>query len=342
MKLLSIAVPCYNSEAYMEKCVGTLLKGGEEVEILIVDDGSRDRTAEIADRLEQEHPGIVRALHQPNKGHGGAVNTGIENASGLYFKVVDSDDWVGEEAYREVLNTLRKYSKEEQLDLLLSNFVYNKENENQHKTMQYRSMIPAGRLLGWEDVKRFRKGHYVLMHSVIYRTQMLRDAGLKLPEHCFYVDNYYVFQPLPYVEKLYYLDVDFYYYYIGRADQSVNEKIMISRLDQQARVNRLMVDYFSAPENQERINAHRSCRSCMFNYLEIITTITCILALCSNTPEHLKLRDDNWAYIRSRDENLYKELRYGIFGRGISLPGKAGRKIVLGGYAIARKLFHFN
>ena len=77
MKLLSIAVPCYNSQDYMEKCIQTLLVGGDEVEILIVDDGSSDRTAEIADRLESEHQGIIRAIHQPNKGHGGAVNTGL-------------------------------------------------------------------------------------------------------------------------------------------------------------------------------------------------------------------------------------------------------------------------
>ena len=94
MKLLSIAIPCYNSEAYMEKCIQSLLPGGDEVEILVIDDGSKDRTAEIADEYQEKYPNIVRAIHQPNLGHGGAVNTGIHNAQGLYFKVVDSDDWV--------------------------------------------------------------------------------------------------------------------------------------------------------------------------------------------------------------------------------------------------------
>ena len=110
MKLLSIAVPCYNSQDYMEKCIQTLLVGGDEVEILIVDDGSSDRTAEIADRLESEHQGIIRAIHQPNKGHGGAVNTGLENATGLYFKVVDSDDKVKPSAYKSILDVLRRFS----------------------------------------------------------------------------------------------------------------------------------------------------------------------------------------------------------------------------------------
>ena len=128
MKILSIAVPCYNSEAYMEKCIDSLLVGGEEVEILIVDDGSKDGTTEIADRYQEKYPTIVKAIHQENKGHGGAVNTGVENATGLYFKVVDSDDWVNPEAYQKILNVLAEVVRgPKTLDLLISNYVYEKE-----------------------------------------------------------------------------------------------------------------------------------------------------------------------------------------------------------------------
>ena len=89
MKILSVAVPCYNSAEYMENCVNSLLKGGEDIEIIIVNDGSaKDNTAEIADRLASENPTIVKAVHQENGGHGEAVNTGLKNATGLYFKVV--------------------------------------------------------------------------------------------------------------------------------------------------------------------------------------------------------------------------------------------------------------
>ena len=130
MKLLSFAVPCYNSEAYMEKCIESLLKGGEEVEILIIDDGSKDRTAEIADRYASQYPTIVKAIHKENGGHGSAVNTGIEHATGLYFKVVDSDDWVKEEVYKQILNKLHELTGgEKTLDMLISNFVYEKVGE---------------------------------------------------------------------------------------------------------------------------------------------------------------------------------------------------------------------
>lgn len=115
MKLLSIAIPSYNSQDYMEHCIESLLAGGEDVEIIIVDDGSVDRTAEIADRYASQYPTIVKAVHQENGGHGEAVNAGIRNASGLYFKVVDSDDWVDGEAYRKILDVLRELSGERRL-----------------------------------------------------------------------------------------------------------------------------------------------------------------------------------------------------------------------------------
>ena len=88
-------------------------------------------------------------------------------------------------------------------------------------------------------------GKYILMHSVIYRTELLRECKLELPKHTFYVDNIFVYKPLPYVKTMYYMDVNFYRYFIGRNDQSVNEEVMIRRIDQQLLVNRLMIDIIS-------------------------------------------------------------------------------------------------
>ena len=242
MKLLSFTVPCYNSAAYMGKCVESLLKGGEDVEIIIVDDGSTDETAQIADDYAEKYPSVVRVIHKENGGHGSAVNAGIENAQGLFFKVVDSDDWVKEEAYVQILEVLKNLAGgEKTLDMLVSNFVYEKVGENRHKVMRYKHALPVGEMFTWEDVKHFHKGQYILMHSVIFRTKLLRECGLKLPEHTFYVDNLYVFEPLPYVRNMYYLDVNFYRYFIGRTDQSVNEEVMIGRIDQQIQVNKLMI-----------------------------------------------------------------------------------------------------
>ena len=338
-------MPCYNSAAYMEKCVESLVVGGEEVEVLVVNDGSKDNTLEIARQLEMKYPGIVRAIDQPNKGHGGAVNTGLMNATGLYFKVVDSDDKVKASAYLTILDTLRKNrdaEEGEQIDLLISNFVYDKEGASHHKVMQYRRVLPKGRIFSWDETGRFRKGQYILMHSVIYRTQLLKDGGLCLPEHCFYVDNIYVFNPMPHVKNMYYLDVNFYYYFIGRDDQSVNEEVMIGRLDQQARVNRIMIDYFSDGVRSGLIEKNSHLYKYMYNYLEIITTITSVLAIRSGDAEKIAIKNEVWEYLREKDSALYRKMRRGPFGALVHLPGKSGQAIVKTAYGIARRIFGFN
>ena len=342
MKLLTIAVPCYNSESYMEHCVESLLAGGDEVEILIVDDGSqKDRTAEIADRLEMENPGIVRAIHQENGGHGEAVNTGLANAAGVYFKVVDSDDWVNEKAYKQILDLLREMvEKKTDLDMLISNFVYEKEGAKRKKVMNYHAAIPRGEILTWDQVRVFTKWQYILMHSVIYRTQMLRDCGLKLPAHTFYVENIFVYQPLPYVKTLYYLDVNFYRYYIGREDQSVNEKVMISRIDQQIRVNKIMIDEYNLYD--KKLIPSRKLRHYMMQYLEIMMTISSIMLIRSGTQENLEKKKELWKYLKKKDRRLYFKLRHGIMGRTMNLPGKGGRKVSEMGYKITQKFFGFN
>ncbi|WMC92015.1 glycosyltransferase family 2 protein [Kineothrix sp. MB12-C1] len=341
MKLLTIAIPCYNSEGYMRKCVESLLTGGEDVEIIIVNDGSKDGTAQIAEEYEKRYPSIVRAVHKENGGHGSAVNTGIEHASGLFFKVVDSDDWVKEDAYREILDTLRELAGgEKSLDMLISNFVYEKEGEKRNKVMRYRHALPHNEMFTWSDIRYFRKGQYILMHSVIFRTKLLKDCGLKLPEHTFYVDNLFVFEPLPFVKNMFYLDVNFYRYYIGRDGQSVNETIMISRIDQQIKVNKIMVDYMA--EHKAKIKANRKMKNYMINYLEIITTVSSILLIRGGSEEHLSKKKELWDYIHQKDKWLYRKLRYGILGNSMHLPGKGGRKISVEGYRICQRFFKFN
>lgn len=342
MKLLSIAIPCYNSENYMRKCIDSLLVGGEDVEILVVNDGStKDRTAEIADEYAAKYPTIVKAIHKENGGHGSAVNTGIANATGLYFKVVDSDDWVKESAYKEILNTLRELAGGDQiLDMLISNFVYDKEGATRKKVMHYRHILPEKQMFTWKDCHHFTKGHYILMHSVIFRTRLLQDAKIQLPEHTFYVDNIYVFEPLPHVKNMYYLDVNFYRYYIGREDQSVNESIMISRLDQQMKVNKIMIDYMV--ENKNQIMKNKRLYQYMFNYLEIITVISSVLSMRSGTEENLAKKKELWQYIKDADKKLYQKLRHSMLGNAMNLPGKGGRKISVEGYKLAQKIFKFN
>ena len=112
-KLITFAVPCYNSAAYMDHCVETLLAAGEDAEIILVDDGStKDDTPAKCDAWAAKHPDIIRAIHQENGGHGEGVNQGIRNARGLYYKVVDSDDWLDTDALGKVMAKLREFYPE--------------------------------------------------------------------------------------------------------------------------------------------------------------------------------------------------------------------------------------
>lgn len=337
MKLLTFAIPCYNSQDYMAKCIESILPGGEDVEILIVDDGSKDRTAEIADEYAAKYPMIVRAIHQENGGHGEAVNAGIREASGLYFKVVDSDDWVDAEAYQQILDKLRELAGgKNSLDMLLANYVYEKQGAK-HKKVMRQTGFPKDTIFTWSDVKHFYKGHYILMHSVIYRTKLLRECGLELPKHTFYVDNIYVYKPLPYVRSMYYMDVDFYRYYIGRDDQSVNESVMISRIDQQIKVNKIMIEDVDL---WKVVNV--KCRKYMFNYLEIITVVSTVMLLRSGTKENLEKKRALWKYIKEKDIRLFHHLRRGIMGNAMNLPGRGGRKISVAAYRLSQKVVGFN
>lgn len=280
----------------------------------------------------------MRAIHQENGGHGEAVNTGLRNATGIFFKVVDSDDWVNKEAYLKILSTLEHLlGGDKSLDMLISNFVYEKQGASRKKVMQYRRCFPVEEMFGWEQIRHMPKGKYLLMHSMIYRTRLLKDCGLKLPKHTFYVDNLFAFEPLPFVKNMYYLDVNFYRYFIGREDQSVHESVMIKRIDQQLRVNRLMVEAYTRYDlRQKEINKY------MISYLDIITTVSSMMLIRSGTEDAMKKKKELWEFIRCEDRRLYRKLRYGLLGRAVNLPGKGGRKMSVAVYKVCQKFYGFN
>lgn len=338
MKYISFAIPCYNSQEYMAHAIESILPGGEDVEIIIVNDGSKDRTSEIAHEYMEKYPSIIKVVDKENGGHGDAVNAGLANAQGKYFKVVDSDDWVDKEALEKILQFLHRLEDEqESIDMLVSNYVYEKVGAAHKKVIHYRNVLPQEKVFRWDEIGHFHLDQYILMHSVIYRTDMLKLSQISLPKHTFYVDNIYVYYPLPYVRKIYYLDVDFYRYYIGREDQSVNEKVMIKRLDQQIFVTRKMIDMYQMKDIQSK-----KLRQYMMNYLAIMMTVSSILCIRSKSKENLEKKKELWEYLRQKDFKTFLRIRYGILGQTMNIPGKPGRKISSMAYSVARRLIGFN
>ncbi len=343
-KLISFIVPCYNSESYMDRSVRSLLAAGDEAEILIIDDGSSDGTYGKALEYQEKYPGMVRAIHKENGGHGSGINEGLKLAGGEYFKVVDSDDWADPYALLEMLDVLRKNKesassgKEPPIDMMITNFVYDKVGAKKKSVMKYPGLFPKNKIFRWKDLMKIRKGKYLLMHSVTYRTQVLRRCGIVLPEHTFYVDNLYVYQPLPFVRHMYYLDVDLYHYYIGREDQSVNEEVMIERIDQQILVNKLLIESYDLYKDIYNTNLRRY----MFNYLEILTVVSTVLLLRSGTGENYQKKKELWRYLRKYNLRFYVKMRNGIMGILMNLPGKQGRMMTVLLYRIAQRIVGFN
>lgn len=338
MKLISFAIPCYNSAAYMEKCIKSILTGGEDLEIIIVDDGStKDNTGEIADRYAAKYPTIVKAVHQENGGHGQAVNTGLANATGRFFKVVDSDDWVDTRSLKKIMSTLKGFVEGEEPDMVIANYVYEKVGAPRKKVIHYDNVFPVEQMFGWDDIGKFKIDQYILMHSVIYRTDVLKSSGLLLPMHTFYVDNIFVFEPLPNVKKMYYINTNFYRYFIGRDDQSVNESVMITRIDQQIRVTKRMIDsYLDCDIPNEK------CRKYMINYLRIMMEVSSIFLIISGTDENYAKKKELWDFVKSKDAVLYKSLRHSLLGFSVNIPTAAGRQISKTGYKVMNKLIGFN
>ena len=339
MKLLTVAIPCYNSESYMSHAIETLLTGGEELEIIIVNDGSSDGTREIADEYAKKYPTIVRAIHQENGGHGEAVNTGLRNATGLYYKVVDSDDWVNEAALKRILKVIRHYHKSEhEIDMFLSNYVYERQLEGKQRVVNYKKVFPENRVFTWDSVGKFSQSQFILMHSVIFRTQLLRECGLQLPKHTFYVDNIFVYKPLPYVKKMVYLNEDFYRYFIGREDQSVNEKVMMGRMDQQLRVTRNMIDGIKISQV-----TNKKLKRYMVKYMSIMMTICTVMLLKKGQEEDYRDIEKIWTYLKKEDKEMYTLVRKTLVGRAMGMRHtRCGRRIILLGYSISRKVIGFN
>ena len=340
MKLITFTVPCYNSAAYMEKCIHSLLDAGEEAEIILVDDGSTDETGAIADRYAAEYPGLIRVIHQPNGGHGEGVNQGLRNAEGLYFKVVDSDDWLDGEALSALMALLRRAPEMSAApDLIVCNYVYEHTTDQTRKYMRYRKAMPVGELFGWERLGRLNAGQFITMHASVYRTAVLREAGIVLPRHTFYVDNLFVYQPLPTVKTLFYLDADLYRYFIGRADQSVTEENLIRRIDQQILVTKLLADAHDL-EALEKTN--RRLANYMYHYLSIMLMICTIYLMLSGTEAHLRESDALWAWLKQRHPATWRRMRYRSANVVFLLRGKWGRRFLLYCYRWIRRFYKFN
>ncbi|MBP3401617.1 MAG: glycosyltransferase family 2 protein [Clostridia bacterium] len=336
MKLLTVTVPCYNSEAYMEKCVESLLVGGDRVEVIIIDDGSKDRTGEIADAYVAKYPNIVRVVHQENGGHGEGINQGVIHATGKYFKVVDSDDVMSED-FPAFLDKLEELEAQGGVDYIATNYYYVHTDGVGDRSISYKNALPQGKIFGWEDTKPFKIHQLLTIHSSTFRTELMRQCAEPLPKHVFYEDNLMVYRVLPKVEKMYYMNIDLYRYWIGRPDQSVQEGVMKKRYTHQLLVTEKCFKSCHLDEvKSKRLKKYLS------HELFMMFAISIVYARLNKSKECDDTLEEMWKNCIAFDEKWGKHFRYGTVLRFICMKGKFGQNFAIFVYRLANKIVRFN
>lgn len=240
-KVLTITVPSYNVENYLEDCLNSFIDERvlDDIEVLIVNDGSVDATAEIAARYEKKYPQTFRLITKENGGHGSTINTGVAQAAGTYFKVVDGDDWVDTQSFVRLV----EYLKSSPADIVASNYTWidhttkqpTKRQEYPYQKIEYGRIYPFAEIVG----KAF-----IDMHAMTIKTELVRMANTPIDEHTFYVDMEFVAFPIPYVETVCFFEDAVYQYRLGLPNQSMSIQKMQKNMKNHMRVLMRLNSYY--------------------------------------------------------------------------------------------------
>ena len=200
-KILTITIPSYNVEPYMNEVLPTFLDPAvmDKIEILIVNDGSKDGTAALGKEYEAKYPGVITLVDKENGGHGSTINKGIELATGKYFKVVDGDDWVDTAAFIKFVNFLEKTDSD-----VVATPHYRVNEETKEKELRGFEGVEYEKEYRVDDVLLTLRDKYQ-MHNLTFKTDIVRKIP-KISEHCFYVDVEYIMYPLKYLETISFLN----------------------------------------------------------------------------------------------------------------------------------------
>lgn len=306
----------------MRKCLDSLLLGGEKVEIIVIDDGSKDDTGKIADEYQEKYPTIIKVVHQENGGHGAGVSRGIQEATGYYFKVVDSDDWVDADALKKFLDTIETIDKE--VDCIVTDYEYFYKGVPS-QTISYSSIFPHEKPCTIEETKKFGVDEYLTIHSVAYRVDFLHSLNLQIPRKTFYDDNYFIYIPLCHIKKFYYIPVRLYCYYVGRAGQSVSKDFAIKRYGDYMKIDKacfLEVD-------QMKYKKQKKLFKLLTHQYFIIHIEAMMYAQLSHTKESKQALKDFRKICKENNPKQYRKylrLRYAGFVSSPSFIGYLGGK----------------
>ena len=312
MKLLSIIVPSYNSEKWIQDCLESLLVGlDDKIEVIVINDGSIDKTSEIAHAFADEHP-FVRVIDKENAGHGSGINVGLKHASGLYFKVLDSDDHLDSDGLYELIELIEKHQAEGKLpDVYLADYVsvlVGGDGRRKINTVKKYFKKYIGQVISFDEIKRFSPDFYIMMHAVFARTEMLKQTNLNLLEHTFYEDNQYVYHVLIHAETYCHLDKPIYLYTVGLSEQSISPQNMSKNYKHQLRVMDGMSKMVTSDELKDM---HKMHQEMVFHELFIESSLAYFYIYIDSTKEKNNEYKEMYRAFKLRDKKLYNRLCHG-------------------------------
>lgn len=257
-KVLSIAVPSYNVERYLPDTLASYCAGviDDRLEVLIVNDGSTDDTELIAHEFEKLYPQIFKVVTKENGGHGSAVNAGVQNASGKYFRVIDGDDRICTLNIPALLDALEQADDDLVIDIKREVVM----GTDQSRLLQLPPDIPVDTTIDFDKIcNRFDIEEFFMIHSTNVRTDFLREHDIKLLEHTFYVDYEFIVKIASYASTVRFVNLEACNYYVGNAEQSVAPANYVKRWGDHTRVTEELLRFASAldasPSRKEFIDS---------------------------------------------------------------------------------------
>ncbi len=311
-KTLTISVAAYNVEPFLKKCLDSLVVDEvlEDLDVIIENDGSKDKTAQIANEYVEMYPDSFRLINKENGGYGSTINQSIKLARGKYFKLLDGDDWFEKDGLISLIRRLKKLDS----DCVITRF-----NKVKDETFTYEEVVPAYHPLEGNIVKvaAIKKpvifGHWQLT----VKTEHLKHENISLPEHMFYTDQLFVVHSLSGIETISFLDFPVYSYRVGRDGQTVSRQSRIKNADQAVTVFKYILDVYSEKVEQGKSNPVLQARVARY-YHYVIKTLLLLPRSMNAFKQLISLEK----YTKEKSPAIYKDVF--TMGRPVSVLRMTG------------------
>lgn len=330
MKLLSISIAAYNVEKYLDKTLTSLCdqRYVDDLEILVVDDGSKDGTHFIAEKYQKLYPNSVQYVYKENGGHGSTINKGMENATGKYFRVIDGDDSVDPDAFAQYIKLLKNQDN----DMFVSNYWRVDAEGNRYPNNDtVFDRVQEGKSKAFDEAIDTR---FFGLDTITVKTDLLKKSNAHITEHCYYVDVEFIAWAI-YVSNsyIYYNNKNYLYLCVNTSQNSVNKDNMLKNVHMQRTVDLHLCELFKQFRMEGSFNIGK--QTVLLERIALSVGATYRTYLLYDTTkearEKIKKLDSE---IDSVSSDIYKSLNNDQFIRSIRTFGYAGVGIIRAAYLL--------